>query len=273
MTRQKRNKCVLVNFALMQCYSATVGLSVESQIVGYETSNITDGNYNFCGVQFQNVTGGDIDLNADGISIVGLTGGADSDYSDKIMFWNTTNSSYDRYYFYYDSVDEPEAKGWYDQDWGQSCVLNAGVAFWYKAYVTPGQSAKVGKQITISGAVESDIVDPIAIVDGQYNMIVNPYPVSVDISNPAQVAIVGLTGGADSDYSDKIMFWNPTNSSYDHYFFYYDSVDEPEAKGWYDQDWGQPCVIPAGIGFWYKAYVAPGETPKKDKSIQFVKPF
>ena len=256
-TKGKNNmKKLMITAAAAFC--ATVALSVESQIVGYETSGLVSGKSNMTGVMFVGVDGGDLDLNKD-FQIANLTGGDDETESDLVQVWNAADGKYTTFY-YYQEVDCEEDWGWYVTTGKAQPIFPAGTAFWYKA-----KGDKFDKSITISGAIETDADITFPVVGGKSNMIVNPYPTLIDLNDAETVEFVGLTGGDDETESDLVQVWNAADGKYTT-FYYYQEVDCEEDWGWYVTTGKAQPQVASGVGFWYKAKVGEG------KAIKFKNP-
>ena len=221
---------------------------VSSDIVGYSTDNLTGGNYNMGGVVFTAVNGGAIDLNE--MSFPGVTGSDFEATSDNILVWNPSTSGYTKYYYYYDA-SAPDDNGWYGT-LDEETTLPAGTAFWYLA------KAGEGKQITQSGAVESDADVTFDLTGGNYNMVINPYPTAIDLNDSTTVEFVGVTGSDFEATSDNILVWNPATSGYTKYYYYYDA-SAPDDNGWYGT-LDEEATLPAGTAFWYLAKAGEGKT-------------
>ena len=212
------------------------------------------------GVTFSTVAGEDFDLNGNnGIKISNFTGGADSSQSDLIQIWDPATSGYYTFYYYNEEGWE-EDWAWYEQTDSCKPVLSIGTAFWYKA------KAGDGKSIQTSGAVESDDDVTVNLTSGKFNMVINPYPVAVDLNSADAAVIANFTGGADSSQSDLIQIWDPATSGY-YTFYYYNEEGWEEDWAWYEQTDSCKPIIPAGTAFWYKAKAG------ANKSITFKKTY
>jgi len=212
------------------------------------------------GVTFSTVAGGDLDLNGEnGITIANFTGGLDQTESDIIQIWKPANSGYTTFYYYNEEGCEEEW-AWYDVEGEVDAVLPLGTAFWYKA--KPGAN----KSIQTAGAVEMADDVKVNLTSGNFNMIINPYPVAVNLNSSEQAVIANFTGGLDQTESDIIQIWKPANSGYTT-FYYYNEEGCEEEWAWYDVEGEVDAVIPAGKAVWYKAKAG------ADKSITFKKTY
>ena len=224
-------------------------LAVESaNIVGYNTTELTKGNYNTMTVQFGNVGTGTFSLND--IKTDNMTAGESSDDADLVQFWNPATSAYEAYYLY----SGPDADdGWYNFETDESfdddypAGKPAGTAFWYIA-----RGTGTGTGLT-SGEVESADDVTVTLTKGNYNLVACAYPVALDLN---AMVCTGLTAGESSDDADLIQFWNPTTSAYEAYYLY----SGPDADdGWYNFETDEafaddyPDGKPAGTAFWYIA--------------------
>lgn len=271
---QKSDKCVLINFALTRFYSATVGLAevTSANVVGYETDSLKGsaaGGIMMRGIMFNNVAGGDYDLNA--LNIANIKGGLDTSDSDTIKVWDGVGYTT---YFYcdYEGAEESGDKGWWDFGGVEASVLPLGTAFWYQSAAEGGTNKP--KNITVSGEVESADDVPVDIVDGKINMMINPYPVMTELNNTDSVSFENITGGLDTSDSDVIKMWDGVGYVT---FFYcdYEGAEETGDKGWWDFGGVEESKIASGNAFWYVACIPNGQSAKtgeKVKKITFKSP-
>jgi hypothetical protein len=139
-------------------------------------------------------------------------------------------------------------------------VLPAGSAFWFRAM--SGEE----KAITIAGAVESDDSVTYNLVGGKSNMIINPYPTTLNLNDATVVEVANLTGGADATTADAVLVWNATKSMYTTFYYYYEA-EYPDDAAWYDANFVLDPVLPAGTAFWFRAVAGEG------KAITFKKTY
>ena len=225
--------------------------------MGYNTASLTGGKFNMSGIVFSNVDGTAIDLND--MTFENLTSGDEANNADKIQVWDPATSGYTTFFNYNLEGDE-ESWGWWDENFEVDPVLPVGTAFWYKA------KAGNGKAMTHSGAVESDTDVTVAITGGKFNMVINPYPTTIDLNDDSTVEFTNLTSGDEANNADKIQVWDPATSGYTTFFNYNLEGDE-ESWGWWDENFEVDPVLPAGTAFWYKAKAGSG------KAITFKKTY
>jgi len=242
------------------CAIAGAAVAVDSNIVGYQMHNLKAGP-NLMGVAWEavDVAGQPIGL-ADIMDISQLTSiNEDGDvYGDYVNVWNI-GSGWDANVYYY--VDQPSwnepglnyEKTWMDGDF-QPCnpTLDAGQAFWLflKANISDfpfkGQVAENGSLATLTTGP---------------NLIANPIPRDINLSNASVVAVEGATSvNEDGDiFGDYVNVWN-IGSGWEASVYYY--VDQPSwnepglnyEKTWMDGDFTPGVAsIPAGSAFWYFA--------------------
>lgn len=203
-----------------------------------------------------NTVGGDaIDLND--MTFPGITGTDSESTCDLIQVWNPATSGYTIYWYYYE--DGAVDIGWYGT-LDEETTLPAGTAFWYKA------KAGDGKQMTQSGAVESDADVTFNLTSGKYNMCINPYPTAIDLNDADTVEFKNVTGTDSESTCDLIQVWNPATSGYTIFWNYYEDGVDADQFGWYGT-LDEETTLPAGTAFWYKAKVGSG------KAITFKKPY
>ena len=216
------------------------------------------GKFNMNGIMFTSVDGNAIDLND--VTFTNLTKSDDPATADIISVWDAASSGYTTYYFYNAEGDE-ENWGWHDENWElEDATLPAGTAFWFKA------KAGDGKGMTQSGALDKTTDSTYDIVGGKYNMLINPYPASVDLNSDASITFTNLTKSDDPATADIISVWDAASSGYTTYYFYNAEGDE-ENWGWHDENWElEDATLPAGTAFWFKAKAGTG------KKITFINP-
>jgi hypothetical protein len=237
------------------------------------------------GLSFVSVGNGeDLSIKKD-ISFTNPVGGIDADNADKIRIWNPALSMYVNYFYYVEDGDgyEWHEENWLDEDEDPAVAakyqgkIPAYQGFWYQ----PLSTDSAEREMTVSGAVDTDIYDPFQITDGKLHVFVNPYPVETRIKDITSLVVTNPTGGIDADNADKIRVWNPDLSMYVNYFYY---VEDGDGYEWHEENWldedEDPAVaakyqgkIPAGQAFWYQTFIPSGESAKTDKTLQFVCPF
>ena len=213
--------------------------------MGYTKVTLGAG-YSIVGAQFINVGGSTL-------AVSKVDGNFQTD--DQIRFWDATAEQYDTYAFYGEDADggvytdssyeECLGAGWGDDS--QIAVdknIGAGTGFWLKI--------DNGAVVTVSGQVSENTT---VSFSAGYNLLANPRPVSVPLS---QVASSSLAT------DDQIRFWDSDTEQYTTYAFYGEDADggvytdssyeECLGAGWGDD--GQIVVnkaIGVGEGFWLKA--------------------
>ena len=228
---------------------------VSSDIVGYQQTNITDGNLNMTGVAFENVNGTDLNLND--LTGEGLKIGDSDEDADVVMVWRPEDSGYD-IFAYCDNYDGTAS--WYDMYGSAEPIIPAGKGFWFSAYNT----GKSNRTLCAAGAVISEDDTTINLVGGNLNMVVNPYPTTVDLNDATQVVLQNLTVGDSDEDADVVMVWRAEDSGYD-IFAYCDNYDG--TASWYDMYGSAEPVIQSGKGFWFSAKAGNG------KALKFIRPY
>jgi len=247
--------------------SMATAQGVESQnIVGYDTTALVAGKFNMLGGAFTTVGKDGFNLNAD-FTGVNLTAGADSGASDTIKIHNAATGGYATYYLYeYDAGEPDYPGGWYnaendalfEDDYPNG--LPAGSSFWYLAKATT-----TGASVTFAGQVPADASYTKGLVRSKFNMVASPYPVNLNLNDPAAVTLVGATAGADSGASDTIKIHNAATGGYATYYLYeYDAGEPDYPGGWYNAENDAlfeddyPNGLPVGKPFWYLAKAGSG---------------
>jgi hypothetical protein len=201
------------------------------------------------GMMFTSVGGEAIDLND--MTFNGVTGTDSDSTSDLILVWKPATSGYTTYWYYYEDGAAADEIGWYGT-LDEETTLPAGTAFWYKA------KAGNGKQMTQSGAVESDSDVEFNLTGGNYNMAINPYPTAIDLNDTTTVEFTNATGTDSDSTSDLILVWKPATSGYTTYWYYYEDGAAADEIGWYGT-LDEETTLPAGTAFWYKAKAGDGK--------------
>ena len=232
-------------------------------MVGYNTVEVNK-QFSIFAVNFENVTGGVLDLN-DAIPVAEqMTRGRSDSDADTVMVMQN-DGGYVSYYVSDGIVKQKGKEQPYnaalDGKWlkvGSSAIaavpLNPGVSFWYKAtnYETPWS-------LSIAGAVPSDATKTIEI-NKSYSLISNPYPFDLDVNAISYVD--GMTKGRSDTDADTIMIMQADGG----YLNYYLSDGIVKQKGKeqpynaaLDGKWlkvGSSAVaaaaIPTGKGAFYK---------------------
>jgi hypothetical protein len=263
-------KKLMTAFAVCALAGA-VFAQIESQnIVGYATKALVAGDFNMLGATFTSVGTAGFSLNAD-FSGENLTAGAGSLSADTILIHNAATGVYTTYYLY--EGDPSYQAGWYNagsEEWFDDDYptgLPAGSSFWYLAKATT-----TGASVTFSGDVPSTASYTRNLVRADFNMVASPYPVALDLNDPAQVTLTGATAGAGSLSADTILIHNASTGVYTTYYLY--EGDPTYQAGWYNagsEEWfgdDYPTGLTAGTPFWYVAKAGSG-----DFSMTFLKNF
>ena len=243
-------KKLVTAFALCAAISA---MAVESEnIVGYNTITLKPG-FNMIGVQFQVVGGtaaSDIAVD-DFISKDNLTGGA-PDTGDNIYVFS--NGDYLPTYYLWD--DGAGNKSWWDFSDNPTAPLKNGDALWFYSRAVADVTAVAAGQIA---AANTDV----SIKAGSFNMLCNPFPVTININDMANwSAISGAIGGAP-DTGDNVYVF--TNGDYLPTYYLWD--DGAGNKSWWDFSDNATVDFAPAQGFWYYSRAA------SDYSISFTKPY
>ena len=244
---------------------------VESvNIVGYETKALVAGKFNMLGGTFNGVGKAGYSLNRD-FKGENLTAGPDSFSADTILIHNAATGIYTTYYLY--QGDGTYQAGWYNagsDEWFDDDYptgLPAGTPFWYLA-----KSTTAGASGTFSGDVPMEASYTKDLVRAKFNMVMNPYPVALNLNDATEVTLTGATAGPDSFTSDTILIHNAATGIYTTYYLY--EGDGTYQAGWYNAgsdnlfETDFPNGLPAGKPFWYLAKAGTG-----DFSITFLKNF
>lgn len=165
-------------------------------------------------------------------------------YGSQIQILKADGSGYDYYNYLlecYDPEKDDFVPGW--GDGGEelaTSTLAPGTAFWFKA---AGNCSA-----TIAGQILTDASKTIDINGGQFSMIANPYPATV---NPNDLTWTGLS------YGDQMQVLKDDGEGYLYYTYLaeaYDAEKDDFVPGWGDggEEIVTTGVIPVGQGAWIK---------------------
>ena len=181
---------------------------VSSNTVGYQRMNL-DAGYNMIGVQFVEVgTGANVkDVSTIGVLSSDMAGfDEDGNYATEMMVWRNGNylptfgwsgTSASEY------MDEPTLdKKWLNLAYEETeDTLASYDAFWIKS--------STGGTITISGQVPTNDVT-VALAAG-YNMVANPFPKAVKVSDFGVLSDTMPGFDEDGNYAVEMMVWQNGN--------------------------------------------------------------
>jgi len=243
-------KKLVTAFALCAAMSA---LAVDSQnIVGYNTITLKPG-FNMIGVQFQVVGGtaaSDIAVD-DFISKANLTAGA-PDTGDNIYVFS--NGDYLPTYYLWD--DGSGGKSWWKFNDDPTLPLKNGDALWYLSRATTNVTATAAGQVGSSATT-------VNIKAGAFNMLCNPFPVTINLNDMANwAATTGAIAGAPDTGDNVYVFTNG-----DYLPTYYLWSDGSGGKSWWKFNDDPTVDLTPGQGFWYYSRAV------SDFTISFTKPF
>ena len=232
--------------------------------VGYITDNITKAKFNAIGINFTSVDGKGFQLND--IKGEGLYGSTDPYAADLIQIWDPTSSTYEYWYYWYDESDH-QYDGWWDFPNGMVEFKDAhpeglanGTAVWYNSYKESN-----GGAASLAGAVDSAKSVTLSLTCGKFNQVANPFPVALQLNNSEQVTWENAYGSTDPYDADLIQIWDPSTSTYEYWYYWYD-VSDHQYDGWWDFPNGMvefhtthPNGLPVGTPVWYNAKGAVGK--------------
>ena len=220
------------------------------------------------------ISGENFDLNyGSEVKFANPTGGEGGEEgADVIKVWYTTGAGgYNTFAYYKDEEHTPGSEedetGWWPTDSEEEAIFPAGTPFWVRTQ--PGDN----KSMTVSGAVESDADVEVTLVGNKYNLLINPYPTSIDFNDKGKtVEVKNATGGEGGEEgADVIKIWYTAGAGgYNTFAFYKDeehtSGSEEDETGWWPTDSEEETIVPAGAGFWLRTQ------PGDNKSIVFKSP-
>jgi len=234
---------------------------VSSNIVGYQKLSLVNG-FTMIGTAFQTV-GSNGQISVQEIKGSGLTGvdwSFETEAGDTLMIWSPDDQGYMTEFLYTGDTENADMLGngakpgtWFDMGTYATAdyTLKNGDAFWI---VSSSPSASV----TIAGEVPTS-ANSISLVPG-FNMIANPFPVSVKVND--LFTATGLTGvdwTFETEAGDSLMIWDPSEQGYMTELLYSgdvatEAMTENGAKPgtWFDMGAYATAEveIPVGGAFW-----------------------
>jgi hypothetical protein len=204
---------------------------ISDNVVGYQTLNITGGNYNMLAVQWDKVQGGNIDIQGVFQDVTGLTGSTSALNADQILVWDPVTSGYTTYWLYDSGGTYPSWDGkWIDGLGGiASAAFPKGTAFWLVSQVTDTNALVSAGQAPSAVSVNANITA------GNYNMVANPYPASYALNSAYNWLTAGADGSTSALNADQILVWDPVTSGYTTYWLYDSGGTYPSWDGkWID---------------------------------------
>ena len=207
------------------------GFAVESQVVGYTTTEAVQGDALF-GASFTTVGGGTYDL-VD-VTVNGAVG-----YGDVDIQFVGSDGGWGEHFWYYDADNGAEGAGWYVDVFGSEKAstfpLDTARAF----YMT---SSEVEVTLGTAGQVPTTDEEVTAAVAMGDAMVANPTPTPV---NFAYVEVVGAAGYGDVDCQRV-----GTDGAWGEHYWYYDDSNGAEGAGWYVDVFGSEKLPEEGDDAW-----------------------
>ena len=189
--------------------------------VGYTSKSVSKDIYYMYAVTFDNVSG---ETDA-GIDIQKLITG-EIPYGTEMQIRIFGSDGYDVYTYIEEAYDEEKDDfypGWADgDDYLVTRNIKPGTPFWFKV--------PSGCSFSVSGQILSDASKSYTIAKNHYEMIANPYPVSL---NPNKIAWTGLSFG------DELQIRKPDGDGYEVLNYIEEAYDEEKDdffNGWADGD-------------------------------------
>ena len=238
-----------------------------ANIVGYTSKDVTAGKFYLIGTQFDetgSATAGRVDMN----DLLKLSqeiapGLYDDDFATAPQIQVLKpNGGYNKYFYisdgtYDDGEDTPLGyNAWCDEDGYEltdAQKLELGKGFWFYSPVANGS-------ITTAGQVSDAPSKTLAIKDGMFTILCNPYPTAISLQSVTTSATPGLY---DDDFATapQIQVLKPAGG-YNKYFYISDGTYEDDTSlgynAWCDEDGYklEGTQIEAGAAFWITAPVA-----------------
>ena len=192
-----------------------------ANVVGYTGVSVIKDRYYMYATAFDGVSG----VANDGIDIQKLIVG-DIPYGTEIQIRQYGSDGYDVYRYVEEAYDEAKDDfypGWADMD--DYLVIRQvapGTPFWFK---TPSDCS-----FSVAGQILTDASKSYAIIANHYEMIANPYPVSMD---PNAIEFTGL------NYGDELQIRDAEGLGYSVLRYVEEAYDEEKDDffpGWADMD-------------------------------------
>ena len=268
-------------------------LAVESaNVVGYTTVTIPAQQYTMIGVQFDGLDGAGIsiqDLFKDplGQGLVGVGTPGSAAYSDRLMFWDPSETALGKYVTLYlnnNATQTARYNKWctgttlpVDTSWGttknaaSTKRLTSGMALWLvrSTYDQPLTLTMSGQVVVAPEGRSYTCREGYNMIAGGFTTGFAPNPDVAGIGEAIDWLGKGFIGAGtpgSAVYADRIMFWDPTETALGKYITLYLNNNTAQAARYnkwctgttlpVDTSWGttknaaSPKVIPAGRGFW-----------------------
>lgn len=175
-----------------------------------------------------------------------LTGSDNPGTADRVIVWNPIAGTY-KYYFKLAGTGDPQLDGhMLDEDTAEiatNAYLLAGDGFWIQSRATSNQT------VVLKGEVPNNGVATNAIVQG-FNQIGFPFASEQVVGSNTAFYASGALGTDNPNTADRIIFWDPTTSTYKYNFL----LDVGAGGMWFDEDTGDVSLqkFELGKGAWYQ---------------------
>ncbi len=239
--------------ALAACLPTFAGTVESSNTVGYVKVNLSAG-YNMIGVPFKEVSDQDASKTITNIGILDAQfAGYNSAYKFSTQMEVWTGTGYDFYGWAGTSGTDVDGDASLDYTWTDmdaeavDGVIPVGEGFWIKA-------EKAGTITLLGEVVSQDVTVDIA---AGYNIVANPYPVDVRVTNFGKMDNTFEGYNSAYKFTTTMEVW--TGTGYDFYGWAGTSGTDVDGDASLDYTWTDmdaeetDAVIPAGTSVWIKA--------------------
>jgi hypothetical protein len=211
------------------------------------TTGISGGQFKAFAVQFDAVSGGNINVK-DAIAVTIPAGSTEiDDTADQIWRWDTVNAQWTKYFF---RKQRTTVYGWCKagETTATTDTIPAGETFFFRR--GSGSSAS---DITMSGAVKAFTAtpNPYTASGGQLVFMANPWPTSLAIAGFEKYQSSPAGSSEIDDTADQIWRWDTTNAQWIKYFF---RKQRTTVYGWCKAGETEATTdsIPVGEGFFFR---------------------
>ena len=229
------------------------GTAISSDIVGYSQKDVGK-DYTIVPVQFENVTGGTINL-LDYLTTGALTPvSCYGSWSDGTQILVQSGAGYSSYLYAsdgYDLSDDQMKEGWTGDDF--CLVTSIPVSLGDSVWVYNQNTTDLG--LTMSGAVLNDSTKTLTR-GASYTLTCNPYPMAVKFSEMTVTGVTPVSCYNSWSEGTQILVQNATGySSYLYATDGYDLSDDQMKEGWTGDDFclvsSDAVLATVGQGFWF----------------------
>ena len=197
---------------------------------------------------FEAVSGGDIAVK-EVVTVGDPASGAELGVADQIWRWNTSSSSWTKYFYYKKRTDGPRWVISTDTTVETTDTIPAGETFFFLR-----ASGASTTSLTLAGGVKDLTGTKSFTVNAdQLAFASNPWPMALNIKDFTSFYTSGeAASGSEIGVADQIWLWNTASSSWTKYFYYKKRTDGPRWVISTDATTETTDTIGVGVGFFFQ---------------------